>query len=768
MLTRMRIAFGLAAVLAAAGFFGSSTAQAQVAPPQPGQDQADLPAPPPDSDGDPNTETYNRGPLHEAFAQPIANDPAESPVVAKQPPDPVNEAPPDEKPEGNDVEWIPGYWAWDDDLGNFLWVSGLWRDMPPGRQWIPGYWQEVEGGYRWIHGMWQAEETQELAYLPQPPASLEQGPSSPQPDDNHFWIPGNWVYQNANYQWRPGYWSPFQENWVWIPAHYVLTPGGYVFVPGYWDYEFADRGMVFAPVAFASPPVAVYTPVVVVNTWQNFFVNLFVGPRRGAYFFGNYYGPTYVTAGIVPWYSFGSGRRVYDPLYVHYHHRYGDAFTNRLHGWHDYYMTHQNMRPPVTMRQQQRFLAEHRNDQYAAHAAMAMRLRDVHKAEHAAPFQFAKLSQEQRVMAHKNARQVAEFSQERRKYEHEHRDAIKLDRVGEKTAGQQHTFQLPKTNPRPRPAISTRPEGKPETNPGVVPPGKTGVENRLPKTPRLPEPGNRNPREGELGRERNKPLDQNPNQPPHQGRTDIHRLLPNTPGAKEHENKFTPRNNPRNQPGVGQPNLGQPNTGVPKQPGFQPNQPGFQPKQPGIQPNQPQPRQPGFQPNQPQPRQPGFQPNQPQPKQPGFQPNQPQPKQPGFQPGQPRPNPGNNQPEKNPRGPKNPGTAGLFPGGNSSGPTSSPQILSTRRFEPQENRRISGGGNNDVRPSIIPNQPMRNELGRQGFAGQPSVPRTAQQIDPRRGPGNISNRHVNQPTPANQQNPGNDRPERRHKKDGRD
>lgn len=32
--------------------------------------------------------------------------------------------PPDQKPEGDDVAWIPGYWAWDDERNDFLWVSG--------------------------------------------------------------------------------------------------------------------------------------------------------------------------------------------------------------------------------------------------------------------------------------------------------------------------------------------------------------------------------------------------------------------------------------------------------------------------------------------------------------------------------------------------------------------------------------------------------------------------------------------------------------------
>ena len=73
-----------------------------------------------------------RGPVHEAFAQPVVFDPEPGEIVPKQPPEAIEEVPPEEKPEGEDVVWIPGYWSWDDDSDTFLWVSGLWRMQPPG------------------------------------------------------------------------------------------------------------------------------------------------------------------------------------------------------------------------------------------------------------------------------------------------------------------------------------------------------------------------------------------------------------------------------------------------------------------------------------------------------------------------------------------------------------------------------------------------------------------------------------------------------------
>ena len=54
------------------------------------------------------------GPIHEAFAEPVALDPEPGIVAPKASPALIEEIPPVQKPEG-DVQWIPGYWAWDDE-----------------------------------------------------------------------------------------------------------------------------------------------------------------------------------------------------------------------------------------------------------------------------------------------------------------------------------------------------------------------------------------------------------------------------------------------------------------------------------------------------------------------------------------------------------------------------------------------------------------------------------------------------------------------------
>ena len=101
----------------------------------------------PGDDDQSGTEVLNRGPIHEAFANPITYDPTTGPVVPNEPSDPIEEQPPDQKPEGDNVQWISGYWAWDDERTDFIWISGIWREPPPDCQWTPGYWDQCDGGY---------------------------------------------------------------------------------------------------------------------------------------------------------------------------------------------------------------------------------------------------------------------------------------------------------------------------------------------------------------------------------------------------------------------------------------------------------------------------------------------------------------------------------------------------------------------------------------------------------------------------------------------
>jgi hypothetical protein len=280
-------------------------------PPAPG-------APPPPAQV--GMDVLARGPVHEAFAQFVGGVPPEpTPIVPKEPPPPLPEEPPDTRPEGDNVQWIGGYWAWDADSNQFIWVSGTYRNAPPGRTYVPGYWENTADGWRWVPGFWGPDSQPEAPYLPEPPAPLDpNGPTTPPPDDNSFYVPGNWDYQQTRYAWRPGFWSRCRPGFVWTPTHYCWTPAGHVCVPGYWDYPLDDRGLLFAPVAFTQPlwqtPGWCYRPGFVVGTGA-LLNSFFIHPRWG-YHYGDYYGARFASRGFHPWFSYGARYR--DPLFGYY------------------------------------------------------------------------------------------------------------------------------------------------------------------------------------------------------------------------------------------------------------------------------------------------------------------------------------------------------------------------------------------------------------------------------------------------------------------
>jgi hypothetical protein len=275
---------------------------------------ADVPAPP---DGE---EVLTRGPVHEAYADPASIRPQPSLVAPKQPPAPMAEEPPDQKPQDANVIWINGYWSWDEERKDFIWESGLWRVPPPDRQWVPGNWTKVDDGWQWSPGYWASANQSEVEYLPPPPDELDAGPSAPAPSDDSIYVSGVWVYRDTRYLWRPGYWIGYRPGWVWHPATYRWTPVGYVFVDGYWDYPLAERGLLFAPVylppRFYMDADFTYVPRYVVYT-DFLFGALFTRPD-GCYYFGDYFGDRYARRGFTPWIDSRRGGHGYDPLFAYY------------------------------------------------------------------------------------------------------------------------------------------------------------------------------------------------------------------------------------------------------------------------------------------------------------------------------------------------------------------------------------------------------------------------------------------------------------------
>lgn len=384
-----------------------------------------------------------RAPIHEAFAMPNITDPAKVPVIKKKPPEPIAELPPEMRPSGEGVVWIPGYWHFDGQENDFIWISGVWRNVPPGRQWLPGYWSDTDGGYRWSQGAWVAGEA--ITYQPAPPKSQERGPSSEAPSENYFYVPGNWVYGEGNYKWSPGYWAPNQNAWVWVPARYSSARNGYIYSDGYWDYTLEQRGQLFAPVRFQGQRQRQanfrYTPAAVVNTDSQLFLHLFVDTKQGQYLFGDFYDEKYAHAGVRAWFECRDWGRGHDPLFRYYQWVHGGQYLQTLQGWNKYFLLHPEYRPRHTLADQLAFAERQPDFQYLSQTVLGNTLKNVVASTDATAFTRLDSGQLQVIAATTN--QIRQMGQERARIENAVSAVARKDGRSSELLPQQ-VLQLPK------------------------------------------------------------------------------------------------------------------------------------------------------------------------------------------------------------------------------------------------------------------------------------------------------------------------------------
>jgi hypothetical protein len=308
----------LAALAAGAGLTAAllSGPESAAQPPPSGPPTAEVPADPAPQKG---VEVLTRGPVHEAFATPT-DEPQPTTAVSKKPPAPLEEMPPEQKPEGNSI-WIGGYWAWDEDRNDYLWVSGIWRTPPPNKRWVAGYWREDGDKNQWVPGFWaeaqKEAEKHDVTYLPKPPEAPATADAGAPPAADSFFVPGQYVWTGERYAWRAGYWGKVQPGYVWVPAHFRWTPYGYIYIGGYWDVAVAQRGVLYAPVVIDPTVVTVgyvYTPTYVVP--GTVVVDaFFVRPCYCHYYYGDYYGPVYHDRGFEC--AVVYSRRHYDSVIVY-------------------------------------------------------------------------------------------------------------------------------------------------------------------------------------------------------------------------------------------------------------------------------------------------------------------------------------------------------------------------------------------------------------------------------------------------------------------
>jgi len=450
-------------------------------------------------------EVQARGPVHEAFAEPSMRRQGAAPLVTKKPPDPVNEMPAEQKPEGANVQWIPGYWAFDDEQNDFLWVSGIWRIPPPGRHWVPGYWQQEDGGWQWTSGYWAAQAESEEQLLPAPPAPIAEA-LPPAPDGNSGYVPGCWIYQPDGYYWRPGFWVPFRAGWMWITPCYLWTPGGYVFVDGYWDHDFHHRGVLFAPVFIDRRFLGqVYRPrfaILADLLLQAFFVR----PTFNHYYFGDYYDPRYARLGFKDWTNFRLGDRYYNAFsYYRWQNRSNPRWEQEMHASYQGRREGTLPRPPRTLTAQVKG--------GAGTGKMLALLTPVNQFK-SPVFKMQSLPQAQAQTIHKATQEVHSLRQ--------HRAKMERQMVGKDAKLNQATkFEMPhpKTISKPGKEVRTPPPAP--VHPKVAPKGK-------PKPPAAP---------------RGKDKDKKSKEPHHHVMVDpdirpilvpdpFHCVMPSTPGPR--------------------------------------------------------------------------------------------------------------------------------------------------------------------------------------------------------------------------------------------
>jgi hypothetical protein len=402
------------AVFLTATLLGSQRLPAQVS-------DADQQTVPPAIPTQEQPEVLSRGPVHEAFAEPVVLQLQTGLIAPQQPPPNIEEVPPAEKPQGSQFVWIPGYWSWDADRSNYIWVSACWRAAPPRMSWVPGYWAQASGGWEWIAGYWATAGAKEIVYLPAPPAIEDVEPVTIQSSPDMIWVPPCMYWSNGRYIRRAGYWLTAQPNWIWVPSHYVVTPRGYIFAEGHWDYSLERRGVLFAPVYFPAPVYLrtgfTFSPGIVVDV-SLLQVSLFSYPRYSHYYFGDYYDSVYLSIGIFPWFESHHHHIWYDPVYehAHWHHRSDSRWEERERHEYRRRRDDKNLRPAHTFREQESRMAKLSEPQHQA-SQLVRPIGETAAAGRKTSQKFEKIDADTRQKISKQATAVHKFSADRNRWE---------------------------------------------------------------------------------------------------------------------------------------------------------------------------------------------------------------------------------------------------------------------------------------------------------------------------------------------------------------
>ena len=210
---------------------------------------------------------------------------------------------PSKRLEGENVAWIPGYWAW---MTNETISSGSAASGVPCHRAVNGCPAIGKRPSKVLNGFPATGPMLGRAMrniCPSRPRLSKPVPISPRLRPIKPGCPAVGFGTRVATLGAPGSGQRCKPNWIWVPSHYVWAPRGYVFVDGYWDYSINRRGVLFAPVYFDAGVYTrrdfSYSPTTVIDLGV-FTDHLFLRPRYQHYYFGDYYDTTYRGAGFVP------------------------------------------------------------------------------------------------------------------------------------------------------------------------------------------------------------------------------------------------------------------------------------------------------------------------------------------------------------------------------------------------------------------------------------------------------------------------------------
>ena len=266
---------------------------------------------------DPNVEVMTRGPVHEAYAVPVSAGQTAGVIVPKQPPAPIEEVPPDMKPEGAERRLDSrllelGRRTQGFHLGQRRVARAAARLPLDARLLAGGAGPGVPVGFRLLDAGPCAKKrpimpSRHKASRPGPPVRRPARTISGSPATGNGRGPLCLAARLLG-----GAASPIGSGCRRLITG-VRGAGSMCLAIGI--IRWSAAGWSFRP--SISRPVAVYRPAVCLDVGV-FSFSLFCRPGYGHYYFGDYYDDRYVAFGIRPWFYFNSPRYGYDPLFGYY------------------------------------------------------------------------------------------------------------------------------------------------------------------------------------------------------------------------------------------------------------------------------------------------------------------------------------------------------------------------------------------------------------------------------------------------------------------